>query len=542
MNRKYRVMNFLPVHSLFVMISITLIFGCGGGGGGNSSGPGTATARYNYTTTVKTVTSQNISSSSGGVINVSDNTSLIYGVKLTIPPNALSSNTLINVGEVTNPPALPAGRTFITVPIDLGPDGLSLVNPIALEIPYTDEQLSNAGASDDTDLKIYYYDKSNNSWFAADITSIDTVNNKIYANIQHFSYYAITGMGATAPDDLGTPRPGDLLFKSGSPFLEIMAYGWMPGHVGIYTGEKQYQGNVGLCLNCSEEVKKYGKYNVVEACDNGVQYSYYDLPNVVETHDGALDPRGFARGDIYMGAREPLNITLTDQERIDIVAFVEAQIDIPYAWTQTYGVLFGMLKGSMVKGPLYYNCVGLAEAAYEHAGINGGEGLVDDFSEGNLGVSPLLLFADVLTPAEMYNRTKPAGGILPLPAITQATVTPNSGTPCTSVRVEITVSHPEGLSAISSVVYVTDSGYTNPDIFINDQGLQGDILAGDGTYSTVANAGGDAADGFIGINITVTDIYGKTDKVQLIYTYTGICIASPFMETDIYKTSIGINN
>jgi cell wall-associated NlpC family hydrolase len=515
-----------------IFFTVVFISNCGGGGSDGSSSTGAGNSTYDYTTTVKPIKSQTISASSGGVISVTDNTSLISGVKLTIPPNALQSDTKITIAEVNNPPEIPTGKNFVGTPIDLGPDGTKFTNPLIIEMPYTDEQLRNAGISDDTALNLYCFDKSSNTWSQADILSIDTVNNKIQANIYHFSYLAITGLNGTPPADLGIPQPGDLLFKTGSIFGESKAEGWRPGHVGIYTGEKQYTGT-GLC---SEEVKKFGKYNVVEALNNGVQYSYYNLPNVKETYESNLDSKGFGRADLYMGAREPVNAILTAQQRTDIVAFVESQVGKPYAWTQTYSVLFGMLKGSMVKGPLSFNCVGLAEAAYEYSGFNGGDGLVDDLSEGNIGIG-LPSYTYVLTPAEQYNRTKSAGGILPLPTIKNATLTPSSGTPCTEVLAQISVSHPEGLSAISSVIYVTDGGYTNPTIFINDKGLQGDLVPNDGIYTTKAPAGGDASSRQMGLNFTVTDIYGKTDKTRMVYTYTGTCISATSKSLDIQETT-----
>ena len=43
----------------------------------------------------------------------------------------------------------------------------------------------------------------------------------------------ITGLGATPPVELGTPQPGDLLYR-------FSRGGWRPGHVGIYTGSHRF--------------------------------------------------------------------------------------------------------------------------------------------------------------------------------------------------------------------------------------------------------------------------------------------------------------
>ena len=383
-----------------------------------------------------------------------------------------------------NPPALPEGYNYVGIPVDIGPDGTTLNAPITVEFPYSDADLSNAGIADDSALKIFYFNKLSSTWEELPIITIDTVNNKIIAQITHFSTYQITGLNGTPPSDLGTPQPGDLLFKLGSIFGEKPAKGWRPGHVGIYVGEKvDSNGN---------------PYNVVEATgEKGVVRSYYNPISA------------FAHSDVYMGAREPKDTVLTPEQRQTIVNFVEDQVGKPYAWRQTIGSFFGMLPGPDVKGPNYFNCVGLAEAAYEKAGVNGGEGLISTANE-----------ADVLTPAEMYNATKPAGGVNPIPKIEWGSLTPNSGTPDTWVVAEICVSHPYGLSYIASVTYKTDDGYVNPNININDDGVDGDITAGDGIYTGAAYAGGDPSNGNMGLNFTVTDKNGQTDTIRLVFTYT----------------------
>jgi len=438
-----------------------------------------------YTTTVTPVASQDVNASSGGVVEVTASTSPLKGLKLTIPSGVLPTNTTVTISQVNNPPELSSGLNFIGAPINLGPDIL-FNSPLTIEIPYHDEHLSDAGVSDDVALELYYYDESTGEWEEVTIISIDTANNKITAQITHFSYYAITGRNGTPPEDLGTPQPGDLLYKTGSIFGETTATGWRPGHVGIYVGEKIHNGT---------------PYNVIEALPNGVTRSLY---NPITK---------FGQGAVYMGAREPANVTLTTKNRTDIVAYVEDKVGKDYAWVQTAGVLFGMLAGSLVKGDYgTFNCVGLAEAAYESTGVN----LVTWWQE-EIGVPA------ALTPAEQYNATKPAGGINPLPKIEWATLTPNSGTECTSVLAQISVSHTYGLSYIDSVTYVTDGGYTNPEIYINDEGLQGDISPGDGIYSTQDSMGGDASMGQSGLNFTVTDKFGKTTTIRLLYTFTGTC-------------------
>ena len=460
-------------------------------------------SEYDYTTTKKEVASRYISSDSGGTVKVRDSNSFLYGTALSVPGRTLSSGTTIGVSEVNNPPALPDGLSFVSV-LDFGPDNTSFSSPATLTFTYTDHQLSDAGLSGDAFLKLYYYDGSD--WIETTIDYIDTVGNKVSAPITHFTYYAITGLNCIPPADLGTPRKGDLVYRLGFMFDNLGA-GWRPGHVGIYTGEQDYPGE-GLA---KPEVIEHGKYNVIEALEWGVTYSYYDFPNITEAHSG-LPTYHKNESRYYMGAREPRDFTLTNAQRDAIVDYAKEQIRKPYAWVQTAGaasgVAFGMLNGSMVKGQYgTFNCVGLVEEAYEQAGANSGKGLVSWLEEES-GAG--------LTPAEQYNKTKPAGGNISAPTIEWAIFTPNHGNADTPVLLKAFISHPDGLSAISGVSYMTGSGTADPDIHINDEGEDGDMTADDGIYSAIEDAGGD---GDFYIILTVTDIYGNEAYSDPIWFY-----------------------
>ncbi len=486
--------------------------GCGGGGTNEplSTDPTVNTAApapYDDTTIFREILAADVTAAEGGTLEITDSRSALVGVKIIIPPEALSANRTITLSEVDNPPALPAGMNYIGMPVDLGPDGLTFLHDVTIEFPYTEDELHDAGASDDTALQVWSYDKAKETWEQATVVTIDTTQNIITARVHHFSIVARTFSNATPPADVGAPQPGDLLYKTGSVIPGIKpASGWRPGHVGIYTGEKEYSGT-GLA---TADVLQFGRYNVVEAMTVGVQYAYYDIPNASEIDETALAP--FSRSDIYMGAREPLSGPLTPAQRETVVAFAEAQVGKKYAWEQTGSSVLGLLSGDRVKGPEEFNCVGLGERAYEIAGVNGESGLVSASNE-----------AYVLTPAEQYNQTKPAGGEPPTPDIVSATITPSSGTECTLVTLRIGITHNYGLEYVAAVTYKAENGFTNPTLDINDEGVQGDTVAGDGIYSVRANAGTGVGTSSVRIDVTVTDLYGKTDTASVTYTFTGTC-------------------
>lgn len=304
--------------------------------------------------------SKPIERTKGGTIEVTNRDSRLYGVKLTFPAFSLHSDKTITIGEVAAPPPLLKGYNFIGMVIELTPHGLVFLKPATIEIPYTSEELSDAGLSDGAIIKVMSYDPSSGRWENVQVKQIDTVRRIITAELNHFSIIAKFGLNGNPPPNLGKPKPGDLLYRL-SPRVVMPENGWRPGHVAIYTGEKPYSGS-GLA---SDQVKEYGVYNVIEALSGGVQYSYYSAPNVATTHAGL--PL-FGDGSNYMGAREPPSTVLTIEQRNQIIAFAEGQVGRPYR-------LIG-LRSTDVKGPAF-NCVGLAEKAYEVAGVNGGEGLVD---------------------------------------------------------------------------------------------------------------------------------------------------------------------
>ncbi|GAI96491.1 unnamed protein product, partial [marine sediment metagenome] len=135
----------------------------------------------------------------------------------------------------------------------------------------------------------------------------------------------------------------------------------------------------------------------------GVQRNYYN-------------PIGEFSGDAtYMGARQPCDFgPLNSMQRKYIVDYVESLVGLPYASVQTtVGALYGMARGELVKGDYgTFNCVGLAEAAYELPLINGGVGLVSDKDEGNdcISIYHYALASCALTPADQYDKTEAAEG------------------------------------------------------------------------------------------------------------------------------------
>jgi len=493
---------------IIVGLSLLSLFGCSGGGDNLSQAPVSETTApqipstqtqaifKNFSTTITTVANQTVDAFLGGV--VSANVGTVSDVKLTVPVGALNQDTAITISMVDNPQALPKPElNFVGKILDLGPDGTEFNKSATIEIPFTDKDLETAGVESKTSLKLYSFSKSTGVWSEEKIVSIDTLNNIVTGQVNHFSFYALVGLSGMPPEDLGTPQPGDLLFKLTS-YDGGKTSGWVPAHVGVFTGEKKYDGK-GLA---TPYVVFFGKYNTVESMIGvGVRYAYYNIPNTIESY--LIDAR-FEYDSVYMGARELKFDDVTMDQRKKIIEFVENQISKPYV---DYRTLYGLRDGKYVKGPDAFNCVGLAEAAYEFAGVHNGYGIVANDDN------------ELLSPAKMYAQTKPAGGNVVLPVIEWASLSPDWGTTQTEMLAQISVSHEYGLDFIESVTYMTDNGFIDPNIPINDQGLYGDIKAGDGIYSAKAQVGGNQSDGVLGLNFAVTDKNGKSISIRKEFKY-----------------------
>jgi len=219
--------------------------------------------------------SQEIDLSIGGTIEITDPENIMNGVKLIIPPmpskkdrKKLIAN--ITIGYIDDPYSLdlPDNRGFLLPPVVINSDILFDTECI-LEIPYTEDNLSNMGFSSNEDIKIYHYNYNSSSW---EEVSTNKRNNRAEINFDYMQEFTITiddfneTYACSTPSfilpsqiDQGYPQPGDLLYKYS--FYGITE-GWIPGHVGIYVGEheKDSEGN---------------PYNVIEAhLSGGVQRNY----------------------------------------------------------------------------------------------------------------------------------------------------------------------------------------------------------------------------------------------------------------------------
>jgi hypothetical protein len=148
-----------------------------------------------------TVGTSRIDTSSSEVIGqdggtVSDST---LGVEIHVPVDALEDSIEISISQIEDPPPLPEGVTGIASTLHFGPDGLQFNELVVVEIPYTLEDLYNAGITSPEDLNIFYFHTTTGEWTELNVDSIDVVNMIIYVSVEEFCYFTF-GSGEIETD------------------------------------------------------------------------------------------------------------------------------------------------------------------------------------------------------------------------------------------------------------------------------------------------------------------------------------------------------
>lgn len=127
----------------------------------------------------------------GGVLEVTDSNSPIYGFKIEIPEGALFEDTNIHVKALDEPKNLderPYGASFFP-PIELGPEETIFSIPIHVTYLVKKETIQKHGASSLDDLPIFssYFDDIKQRWVPNRIVYIDSINNKVTIEMDHFT-------------------------------------------------------------------------------------------------------------------------------------------------------------------------------------------------------------------------------------------------------------------------------------------------------------------------------------------------------------------
>jgi len=169
----------------------------------------------------------------GGVVEITDTSSAIYGAGVYIPPGALSTEHDISISGRTIPGKLPSGYRSAGACINFEPDGLVFANPVMMYMPYADtnnDGIVDGKAVSETGVGVLYYNEPDRRWDELDLYGIEADRNRAIIESGHFStYLAFTDVSDSEPYDTGTPpdQTGDEegTFISGDCYLEDSHYG-----------------------------------------------------------------------------------------------------------------------------------------------------------------------------------------------------------------------------------------------------------------------------------------------------------------------------
>ena len=153
------------------------------------------------------------------VMEVDDEESNIFGVKVVIPPGALSAQETLYIGEATGVQSLDDGMVPLGRVLQFGPSGTQFNVAVSIHIPYTEEDLEKAGGITPEELQVYRFDEANQVWESIPVTQVDADNNMLVCDVDHFSLYtlAMEGDGINPADN---PGPGGGSGGGGGCFID----------------------------------------------------------------------------------------------------------------------------------------------------------------------------------------------------------------------------------------------------------------------------------------------------------------------------------
>lgn len=164
----------------------------------------------------------------GGVVEVTDPSSAIYGAKVYIPPDSLEQEVDIAITHTDIPQGLPSGNMTAGGCINFEPDGIEFAQPVKMYLPYVDS--NNDGIIDgravvETNVGILYYNDSTDQWEEMDLFSTSKDENLAVIESVHFStYLTFIDTSDSEPYDTGVPpdQTGDdpWAFTSGDCYLD----------------------------------------------------------------------------------------------------------------------------------------------------------------------------------------------------------------------------------------------------------------------------------------------------------------------------------
>ena len=296
----------------------------GSGGGGGGGGGGGAVPSPTPESTVPTTTTGDVTATADkGGVTTRTTTEGSYA-KVTIPANTVAQDTAISVvaensETVTSSRPAPSDKSVVGNEVYnftasyAGYEVTNFSKNLTLEFSYTDSQVSGLNVNS---LKVYYYDTLISAWVSVPST-IDVVNKKVTASVNHFTYFVLMGdpEGEVELVDVsgGALLDGDLVTTSDS--FDIYIASFVPS-----TGSGQAKRFKRLILN-PEIFNSYGhlSWDNVKTISQAVQdqFTLSDLVIEVNADGSVADEKVYkvsSAPDSDVGQKQWLNMTAAQFE------------------------------------------------------------------------------------------------------------------------------------------------------------------------------------------------------------------------------------
>ncbi|MFH1061257.1 MAG: CFI-box-CTERM domain-containing protein [Candidatus Omnitrophota bacterium] len=135
------------------------------------------------------IKTQRIANDVGGTVTVTEGN--ITGASVTVAADSIDAPIEIAIAEVIAAPANTADMRKISNVVDFGPGGTTFTANATIAIHYTDAELAEVGVSDESILKIYYYNLDTALWELVPGAVVNSASNIVSVGTAHFSMYTV---------------------------------------------------------------------------------------------------------------------------------------------------------------------------------------------------------------------------------------------------------------------------------------------------------------------------------------------------------------
>ena len=122
------------------------------------------------------------------------------GVEIVIPQGALGDSTNIGIATMSGYPQLPDTVNGLAMAYHFWPDGLQFQAAVQLRIPFTQDDLDNAGVGTGLELPVYYYSSTTGQWVKLQVQSV--VGSTVVVEVHEFCYLVFGQEPQSAVEDL----------------------------------------------------------------------------------------------------------------------------------------------------------------------------------------------------------------------------------------------------------------------------------------------------------------------------------------------------